>query len=227
MPLPMWNRPAVACVTGCTVNAILPAGDNAQAGWTLQTNGDAAATRHFDAVIVATDPERAAALLAAIPGAPALPAFEHEPITTCYLQYDAGIRLAQPFLALVDDAGAGIWGQFVFDRGQLTANQAGLLAVVVSTSAQAIASGQDALSAAVAQQLADALRQPALLTPRWSKVISEKRATFVCTPALARPAVETGLHNLFLAGDYVASDYPATLEAAVQSGVAAAHLVKT
>ncbi len=197
-----------------------------RSGWTLQTNGDAAAsTQHFDAVIVATDPERAAQLLAAVPGAPAMPAFEHEPITTCYLQYDASIRLAQPFLALVDDAVAGHWGQFVFDRGQLATDQAGLLAVVVSTSAQAIASGQDALCGAVARQLAEALRHPALLTPRWSKVISEKRATFACTPALARPTVETGLSNLFLAGDYVASDYPATLESAVQSGMAAAGLI--
>lgn len=215
-------------VTGCTVQAILPAAETAQAGWTLQSNGDDdASTQHFDAVIVATDPGRAAELLAALPGAPTLPVFEYEPITTCYLQYDASIRLTQPFLALLDDAKAGNWGQFVFDRGQLAADQAGLLAVVVSASAQAIASGKDALSAAVARQLAQALRQPALLTPRWSKVISEKRATFVCTPALARPAVETGLENLFLAGDYVASDYPATLEAAVQSGVAAVGLIKT
>lgn len=213
--------------TGCAVNAILPAGEPAQAGWTLQTNGGGASTQYFDAVIVATDAGRAANLLASLPGAPALPAFEHEPITTCYLQYDASIRLAQPFLALIDDAVSGNWGQFVFDRGQLAEGQAGLLAVVVSTSAQAIALEQDDLSAAVARQLAEALRQPELLTPHWSKVISEKRATFACTPALTRPTVETGLSNLFLAGDYVASDYPATLEAAVQSGVAAAGLIKT
>ncbi|TCS39226.1 squalene-associated FAD-dependent desaturase [Paucimonas lemoignei] len=215
--------------TGCTVNAISPAGEAAEAGWTLQTNGGggAASTQHFDAVIIATDPGRAAELLAALPGAPPLPAFEHEPITTCYLQYDASLRLSQPFLALIDDAESGNWGQFVFDRGQLVANQAGLLAVVVSTSALAVASEQENLSAAVARQLAETLRQPELLKPHWSKVISEKRATFVCTPALTRPAIETGLSNLFLAGDYVASDYPATLESAVQSGVAAAKLIKT
>ncbi len=213
-------------VTGCAVQAITPAGDAAQSGWLLQTNGDAAAApQHFDAVIVATDPERATGLLSAVPGAPVLPAFEHEPITTCYLQYDANTRLAQPFLALLDDADKCHWGQFVFDRGQLLAGQAGLLAVVISTSAQALASGQDAMAEAVARQLAETLRQPALLAPRWSKVISEKRATFVCTPALARPAVETGLHNLFLAGDYVASDYPATLESAIRSGVTAARLI--
>jgi len=42
-------------------------------------------------------------------------------------------------------------------------------------------------------------------------------------PNLQRPASATGLPGLWLAGDYVASDYPATLEAAVRSGVAAAR----
>ncbi|RJG01116.1 hydroxysqualene dehydroxylase HpnE [Noviherbaspirillum sedimenti] len=220
------ERAGGSVVTGCAVQAIAPGSDAAHSGWTLQINGDAAAAlQHFDAVIVATDPERASELLTAIPGAPALPPFEHEPITTCYLQYDAHIRLAQPFLALLDDAASGSWGQFVFDRGQLAADQAGLLAVVVSTSAVAIAAGQDALIAAVTRQLAEALRQPELLAPRWSKIISEKRATFSCTPALARPAADTGLDNLFLAGDYVASDYPATLESAIRSGVKAARLI--
>ncbi|QAU34403.1 hydroxysqualene dehydroxylase HpnE [Janthinobacterium sp. 17J80-10] len=220
------ERAGGSIAAGCTVLAIQAGSDPAHRAWTLHTNGDgAAALQHFDAVIVATDPGRAAELLAAIPGAPALPGFEHEPITTCYLQYDAHIRLAQPFLALIDDAARGHWGQFVFDRGQLAADQSGLLAVVVSTSATAIESGQEALIAAVTHQLAQALQQPELLAPRWSKLISEKRATFSCTPALARPAAATGLGNLFLAGDYVASDYPATLESAVRSGVEAARLV--
>jgi uncharacterized protein with NAD-binding domain and iron-sulfur cluster len=57
------------------------------------------------------------------------------------------------------------------------------------------------------------------------QTITEKRATFACIPALQRPGAATGLPGLWLAGDYVASDYPATLEAAVRSGVAAARAV--
>jgi uncharacterized protein with NAD-binding domain and iron-sulfur cluster len=56
-------------------------------------------------------------------------------------------------------------------------------------------------------------------------VITEKRATFACAPALERPANATALPGLALAGDYTASDYPATLEAAVRSGVAAADVI--
>ena len=54
--------------------------------------------------------------------------------------------------------------------------------------------------------------------------IAWQRATFACTPGLARPAafIAKGLHA---AGDYVAGPYPATLEGAVRSGMAAAAAV--
>jgi uncharacterized protein with NAD-binding domain and iron-sulfur cluster len=49
--------------------------------------------------------------------------------------------------------------------------------------------------------------------------------TFCCTPKLDRPDTATAKHNLWLAGDYVAGDYPATLEGTVRSGIAAAQRV--
>jgi hydroxysqualene dehydroxylase len=193
-------------------------------GWYLST-GDNGADEFFDAVIVATQVGQAATLLDGIIDTRDLVAFGHEPISTCYLKYDNDVQLDQPFFALVDDAASEQWGQFVFDRGQLDSAQKGLLAVVVSASADAIAVGHDALAASIAKQLATVFQKPELHTPHWIKVISEKRATFSCTPGLVRPANETGHAGLAIAGDYTVGDYPATLESAVQSGVRAARCI--
>ena len=209
--------------TGATVKRIARAADDAH--WMLHFSDAQRAPEAADRIIVATAPEQAAALLTALSDTGALNAFSYEPITTCYLQYSPETRLTRPFLALLDDAGDAAWGQYVFDRGQLDPAQAGMLAVVVSSAGAAIAQGQAALAAGVAAQLARAFRQPPLATPLWSKVISEKRATFSCTPGLQRPAHRTDANGIFLAGDYTAGDYPATLEAAVRSGIAAARLI--
>lgn len=179
----------------------------------------------YDGVVVATSASQAATLLINVTTSTDIPSFDYEPITTCYLQYPAGTKLAIPFYALNDDPEAGCWGQFVFDRGQLDATQNGLFAVIVSASTEAIELGHEALSAAIAAQLANTLQMPQLMTPKWSRVITEKRATFSCTPALQRPQEQTEFPALVLAGDYLASDYPATLESAVRSGVKAAKLL--
>jgi squalene-associated FAD-dependent desaturase len=179
----------------------------------------------FDAVVVATAPPAAAALLAGLPLAAIsekLAAFEYEPITTCYLQYPAATRFELPFYALLDDPAAGRWGQFVFDRGHLDAGQAGLYAVVVSAAVDAAALDQAELARAVAAQLSAVF---GLGEPEWTRVITEKRATFACTPSLQRLPNATGMAGLVLAGDYTDSDYPATLETAVRSGAAAANAI--
>lgn len=179
----------------------------------------------YDAIIVATSASQAASLLMNVTTGTEIPSFEYEPITTCYLQYPSDTKLDIPFYALNDDPEAQCWGQFVFDRGQLDATQNGLFAVVVSVSTEAIELGHETLSTAIAVQLANTLHMPQLMTPEWSRVITEKRATFSCTPALQRPQEQTEFPHLVLAGDYLASDYPATLESAVRSGVKAAKLL--
>lgn len=205
-------------VSGARVERLERAGR----GWRLDMQAQA---QTHDAVVLATAPAQAAALLAPLTQTSIVPAFDWEAITTVYLQYAASVRLPRIFLALQDAPESGHWGQFVFDRGQLNAADAGLLAVVVSASGAALEQGNEALAAQVATQLAQVLRMPALAAPQWSRVISEKRATFACTPNLQRPSNDIGIEGLALAGDYTASDYPATLESAVRSGIAAARVV--
>ena len=59
------------------------------------------------------------------------------------------------------------------------------------------------------------------LTLQAVQTVVEKRATFACTPGLERPSMHIA-PGLLACGDYVAGPYPATLEGAVRSGVAAA-----
>jgi uncharacterized protein with NAD-binding domain and iron-sulfur cluster len=59
------------------------------------------------------------------------------------------------------------------------------------------------------------------------KIIKEKRATFVPSKEIlnSRPEQNTLINNFFLAGDWVNTGLPSTIESAVKSGRIAAELV--
>lgn len=59
------------------------------------------------------------------------------------------------------------------------------------------------------------------------KIIKEKRATFIPSNEIMkkRPAQETQIKNLILAGDWVDTGLPSTIESAVKSGKVAANLL--
>jgi len=172
----------------------------------------------FSCVIIACGPHQAGQLLVQLPeladALSRISAFGYEPIVTCYLQYPESVSLSAPMLGF----NGGIV-QWVFDRGRLGGPK-GLLAAVISASGAHEELTKEALVSRIEAELQAALG--ALPALRWSQVITEKRATFSCTPALARPGAQTAVPGLTLAGDYVASEYPGTLEAAVRSGIAAA-----
>ncbi|MES2832973.1 MAG: hydroxysqualene dehydroxylase HpnE [Pseudomonadota bacterium] len=210
---------------GARVTAVERVGES----WRLIHAGSEA-TDLYDAVVLAAPEADTSRLLEKfkleLESTADLDVLTHEPIVTCYLQYDRTLRLPLPFFALTDDPTRRHWGQFVFDRGQLDTRQAGLLAVVISAASDAAALPQDALREAISQQLAHNFAQPTLNNPLRAKVVTEKRATFTCRPGLIRPLTTTGIAGLFRAGDYVASDYPATIESAVRSGIAAAENIE-
>ena len=137
-------------------------------------------------------------------------------ITTVYA-WAPGVRLASPMLALRAEPDAqAAPAQFVFDRGQLNPHDAsaqGVLAFVVSASE----GERDDLQARVLQQAA---QQLGLSHLQALQTVVDKRATFACTPGLQRPA-QAIAPGLWAAGDYVDGPYPATLEGAVRSGLAA------
>lgn len=164
----------------------------------------------YSATIVAVGPHQLNGLLPDLAGE-----FDYQPITTCYLQYDENTRLPFPMLGLADGL-----VQWVFDRGAL-AGESGRLAAVISAQGEHQRMSQEELAQACHRELAAALED--LPEPKWSRVIAEKRATIAVPPGLQRPAIETPLPGVFLAGDYTDPEYPPTLEAAARSGVRAAQ----
>ncbi len=65
-------------------------------------------------------------------------------------------------------------------------------------------------------------RDPSVLPP--SRIVKEKRATFAATPEQLRrrPGATTAYDNLWLAGDWTETGWPATIEGAIRSGFTAA-----
>lgn len=153
----------------------------------------------FDAAILAVAPQHAAALW---PDTPAPQGFE--PIATVYLQYPPDTQLSFPLRSL-----SGGLGQWVVDRGN------GLLACILSGHGDWEMYDDAALSRVLDRELQ--IDAPLL----GASVIREKRATFSATPGLHRPDPQSG--RLQIAGDYSWSDYPATLEGAIRSGLRAAN----
>ena len=177
------------------------------------TIGTRDASIRYDKVILAVAPQHLSALAAQVPTlqpvVQSIAAYDYQPIATAYFQYDPAFRLPRPVFALADGP-----AQFVFDRGQ-SHGQPGLLALV--------ASAAENLSADWMGQAEAQLRRIARPgTPRWRKSIVEKQATYACVPNMARPSVRTAHPRIFLAGDYTAGPYPATLESATLSGVQSA-----
>jgi hydroxysqualene dehydroxylase len=191
----------------------------------IEADGDAWKVdgQTFTHVVLATPPAEAARLTAALQPAWAqtAAALRYEPIVTVYAQ-SKSTRLPEPMLLLKSDETQNP-AQFVFDLGQLGGPE-GLLAFVVSGAAPWVAQGADITTAATLAQAQTSLHASLKSPLKLVKHLTEKRATFRCTPALMRPAgaIEPGL---YAAGDYVDGPYPASLEGAVRSGLEAARLI--
>ncbi|MBO4330066.1 MAG: hydroxysqualene dehydroxylase HpnE [Rhodocyclaceae bacterium] len=140
---------------------------------------------------------------------------EYRPISTTWFHPGADWRTPHPILALTQGP-----AQWLFDRSAFGDPQ-GLWALVASASEPASA---EAHTTAVWQQLRRELDRP-LSPPKWARTVTERRATFACLPEFERPPIRTPMPGVFLAGDYLDPRYPATLEAAVRTGIVAARTI--
>jgi squalene-associated FAD-dependent desaturase len=115
--------------------------------------------------------------------------------------------------------------QWVFDKRTVFGEQASHLSLVSSGAEEVVSRSNEDLVELAVGEIRDALpaaRSAALLR---GVVVREKRATFSVAPGQPpRPSARTAVPGLFLAGDWIDTGLPATIEGAVVSGHTAAAL---
>jgi zeta-carotene desaturase len=140
--------------------------------------------------------------------------FEHASITGIHLWFDRRVT-ELPHAAMLDRT-----IQWFFDKGG-----GRYLQIVVSASRALMEMSRSEVIELTLRELGEFL--PAVREARLEKahVVKEARATFSARPGLdaARPGPRTRIANLFLAGDWTRTGWPATMEGAVRSGYLAAE----
>ncbi len=153
--------------------------------------------------------------------------FDTSPIVSTHLWFDRPV-LTGEFVGLL-----GTTTQWIFNRSKLTANGHGNGGGLQCVSA-VISAGRDVVewdTGRIAETIVHDLKSlvPAARAAQLlrSVVVKEKYATISPTPAAERlrPPVETAADNFFLAGDWINTGLPPTIESAVVSGQRAAQLV--
>jgi hydroxysqualene dehydroxylase len=143
---------------------------------------------------------------------------ESKPIVTVNLWYDRTV-MADEFVGLPGRA-----MQWVFDKRRAFGEQASHLSLVSSAAGDLVAMDNDALVALAAKEVADAIPGARGATLRRGTVIREKRATFSLAPGQPpRPGVVTPILGVFLAGDWIETGLPGTIESAALAGHLAAR----
>jgi squalene-associated FAD-dependent desaturase len=174
----------------------------------------------FDEVILATPATEAARLTQTL--APAwsgcAAALAHEPIVTIALT--APKRAWPAAMLALDSDDSHSPAQFAFKLGAQPAD-VDHVTLVVSAAGRWLERGSDAVAAAAVAQYRRTFAIADREAVDIASVRADKRATFRCTAGVVRPRREI-LPGLRAAADYVAGPYPATLEAAVLAGEAAA-----
>lgn len=138
---------------------------------------------------------------------------ETSPITSVHIWYDRPI-MKLPHVVVVD----GI-SQWVFPRGEVAPGEH-YVQVVVSASRELRTLGHDEIESRVTAEVERLFPLAKRESRKRVKVITEHAATFSAVPGVDRwrPGQDTPIANLFLAGDWTATGWPATMEGAVRSG---------
>jgi zeta-carotene desaturase len=144
------------------------------------------------------------------------------PIICLHLWYDQNF-MPQPVVGLVGRRTQWVFNRTLFSRYVKSGGDR--ISAVISAAHDEVGHTNQDLITSTTDDLAG-IYGPAARTVRNALVIREKRATFSLSPDVERlrPGPSTPMRNLFFAGDWTATGYPATVEGAIRSGEAAAVL---
>ncbi|MEZ5320316.1 MAG: hydroxysqualene dehydroxylase HpnE [Vicinamibacterales bacterium] len=150
------------------------------------------------------------------PVAASAAAMASSPIVTVNLWFDGPV-MTESFLGLV--GGPIHW---VFDKSAILREPGGHLSVVSSGATDLATMSNEEATEVALRCLAPVLPETRSRTLKRSVVVREPRATFSLAPGQPpRPATVTALPGFFLAGDWIDTGLPATIEGAARSGAAA------
>ena len=206
--------------TGCAVEALIHGG--AQVKAVLCSDG---VKREARAFVCAVPWHAVSSLLPANEVATqAAERMTASPILSIDLWFDQPV-MDEEFVALLDSR-----VQWVFNRSKLLGSSPSsgqCLALTVSGAAELIDKEAAELVAVAVNDLRRVFPRAGTAKVVHSVVLKERRATFSQRPdiELLRPSCITSMENLFLAGDWTNTGYPATIEGAVMSGRKAADAV--
>ena len=143
------------------------------------------------------------------------------PIVTVNLWFDRPV-IHGPLVGLPGRA-----FQWVFDKASIVGESASHLSLVSSGADDIVAMTNEQLVALAVSELRQALPAARAAKVRKASAVRERRSTFSLAPGgPPRPQQATAIEGLWLAGDWVDTGLPATIESAVVSGHRAAALVR-
>lgn len=135
------------------------------------------------------------------------------PIVTVNLWLDRAV-MNEPLVGL-----PGRNFQWVFDRRAIVGGTASHLSLTSSGAEAIVAMSNDELAALALSEVRDALPEARAAKVTKTIAVREKRSTFsLAADAPPRPQTETTIRGFFLAGDWIDTGLPATIESAVLSG---------
>ena len=177
----------------------------------LDFGAEAVALQDGETVVLALPPPAAARLVPTL----TVPEESHTIVNAHFrLPEPADLPAELPFLGLI-----GGTAQWLFVRGEVASTTVSAADALADESADVIARKTWNDVATVLGRSRDRL-------PTY-RIVKERRATFAQTPEQARrrPATRSKFANVYLAGDWIDTGLPATIESAVCSGHMAARAV--